>query len=375
MTEIKIENLSQFISEVEKLGESYYRGEAKDFKETKNQASGYRWLDESNADFSELIVLREKYYQEIGYSLSLRETENFISYAQHHGLPTELLDVSENPLVSLFFACIDEEEEDGFVYSLDKSNTIVLDKDLINNNVSVQFFDFENKFMKSRFYFNESDSSFVVGLCNENIVLKFIEMYYPNNDDYNSFMACLKEYSGWMNEEDLIDDPDFEPIKSNIESGLKISKAMVKYFKNDNMNIDDLFNETSEWGSCLPLMGQTNLSGRELFKFTILEFAFYAIDQQKNLFLPIKLMIHEPSVKFDRMVNQQGKFIYQNHINDDEGNILIQKYDADCTFKIPANKKKDLLLQLDRIGINRKFIYPDHDNVAQYIKDKRNSKV
>lgn len=33
MTEIKIESLSQFISEVEKLGESYYRGEAKDFFE------------------------------------------------------------------------------------------------------------------------------------------------------------------------------------------------------------------------------------------------------------------------------------------------------------------------------------------------------
>ena len=374
MTEIKIESLSQFISEVEKLGESYYRGEAKDFGETKNQASGYRWLYESNANFSELIALREKYYQEIGYSLSLRETENFISYAQHHGLPTELLDISENPLVSLFFACIDESKKDGFVYSLEKSKTIDLDKELIDNNVSVQFFDFDKKVMKPILRNDDIDASFIVKLCNEKQLLKYIEKYYPKPLDYNSYMTCLKKYNGWMNEELIDVSAASDIVKSNIESGLKISEAMVKYFKDKKMSIDDLFQETSEWGSCLPYMKNGDLSKRQFFKFTIFEFAFYILeDKGINDFLPMNFIVHEPSVKFDRMVNQQGKFIYQNYLYDKEDNLLIQHYIADCIFMIPSNKKKDLLLQLDRIGINRKFIYPDHDNIAKYIKDKRNS--
>ncbi|EEB36612.1 hypothetical protein ANHYDRO_00554 [Anaerococcus hydrogenalis DSM 7454] len=31
--------------------------------------------------------------------------ESFIAYSQHNGLPTELLDITENPIVSLYFAC------------------------------------------------------------------------------------------------------------------------------------------------------------------------------------------------------------------------------------------------------------------------------
>lgn len=42
----------------------------------------------------------------------------WMAIAQHHGLPTRLLDWSYNPLVAAFFACLSEPDEDAAIYSL-----------------------------------------------------------------------------------------------------------------------------------------------------------------------------------------------------------------------------------------------------------------
>src|SRR5690554_4396695 len=42
----------------------------------------------------------------------------WMAIAQHHGLPTRLLDWSYNPLVAAFFACISEPEKDAAIFCL-----------------------------------------------------------------------------------------------------------------------------------------------------------------------------------------------------------------------------------------------------------------
>lgn len=47
-----------------------------------------------------------------------------LAIAQHHGLATRLLDWSDNPLVAIYFACMEQLEKDGAVYLFFPRNVI-----------------------------------------------------------------------------------------------------------------------------------------------------------------------------------------------------------------------------------------------------------
>ena len=129
MTEKYIETLSEFVKEICELDKTLVRNGA-----TKNEVMLFR--GHSNSDFELIPSLGRNRHCACDITI-FNEERNLIEMAkfklpqvfhdelqpiellallQHHGIPTRLLDITENALVALYFACCSNSDRDGEVF-------------------------------------------------------------------------------------------------------------------------------------------------------------------------------------------------------------------------------------------------------------------
>ena len=114
-----------------------------------------------------------------------------------------------------------------------------------------------------------------------------------------------------------------------------------------------------------------------------IQYLLHQIKYEKPHFLDIinprdlhKCFIVHVKLENKRIINQQGLFLLvgmgKQKIEPADVNANIYKIDSKkLIFVIPENRKSEILTQLNTMNINKKFIYPEIDDVADYLKNEK----
>ncbi len=127
-TEITISSLSEFFEEISNTSGTLFRGLSNKEYDLIPSLGRYHH-DQYSLKSNEKSILRQFKLRSIPF-LELQPTNDWewLILAQHHGLPTRLLDWTANPLVALFFAVNNDSSLDGVVYVSQSFETINYEK-------------------------------------------------------------------------------------------------------------------------------------------------------------------------------------------------------------------------------------------------------
>ncbi len=352
---VRISTLAEYIDTIKKynLHNTYFRGENQKYSNISSSlVRGYIPKGESFGLVDIYTDLLNSYYQEVGYKLDKMQEKNFLAFSQHHGLKTNLIDFTTAPFVALYFACEREkyDVDSGYVYILNEEDTVVA-----------------SEFLR--------EYSIKEHLCHN----VFSQLACNQPDIVSGFTNLLEKYTGLLsgkNPYDLVksmtkqisDYPQFEKCNSY----LKEREALLKKGMDGISEIPNLVR--------LYIPDFNILGGIGIMEFTALFLLFF--DDMRCLpsklppdipFPTVPYFMCKTPLKFDRIRNQSGVFLYQAFIDyqtdwDEVDGLMVQKIIPSMVIQV--DNQEEIMKELDMVGINKKYIYGDFDNTAQYINMK-----
>ena len=354
---IVIKSLQKYLDVIEKYPSDnfWFRGENEQFKNRDAGAFRLYQNDSFKGHIFPFIQMKDEFYREIAYKLNNVDRQDFLAFAQHYGIPTNLLDMSEAPLISLFFACQENKEQvdKGYVFLFERSKYIDITQLIQENsniNVIQEIFMNNNEelFVKLYSYFDEYSKQ------------KTAEFSFFYKRLLAEIVLFLKE-----NKKKLF------PRLPNELWGLFSSK--------NKRNLDDLLKKHFETSSFFARKLFNNVDANvSVLNYMFLIQAFFKLIRKSGVqnhptisFLP--KLLYQPTLTFERGMLQRGSFFFQAYCSYRDkvtDNHLLLKQDIQSDGCLEIHNRKSILQSLDNIGINIKTIFADYDNIALYIRRK-----
>lgn len=367
---IEIKSLSEYIKYItdNNLKNFISRGENRKFENI--VASAFRYSKTLN--FYESI---DNFYNIIGNDITNMQKNNFVAFSQHHGIPTNLVDFSTSPLVSLFFSCYGNKHDnkEGYVYFIDKMKLININEDLIKYNILQMLLDQDPKITSIIIQLYKYVDTHQYEILQ--LLTSFINKLKYNEDTRKKYNDVFKISDG------LKDDVYF------YDNCNRILREIIEV-NSDERNVTDFILQddiiVNYKRITQPLYDLTQYVYFDIvlliivvIKVVLSEFCDFSVMEEgiKEIELPFYFSYYPPNI-LSRVSNQSSLFIYQMYYDDNlpdfyidtNKNRVIQTIVPDYVVKI--ENQNEILKDLDTLGINLKFIYNDYDNIAKYITNK-----
>jgi len=376
----------------------YFRGESR--KYGRIVASAFRQYTNELKDQTRFLPFSEMlkdYRYEVSTEIDPTARKHFLYYAQHHGLPTQLIDISKNPNIALFFACSGsvEKELPSYVYCFNKNEMIDISKlvEKDNDNDLGMRGLFSPEFPKSVFHIYDELTKMETYHPEEFMNL-FVSMCHTFAEDSKIYGEKeLPIWSGLFDADSLLKETE-RYLKSNNKNVLEkslariidnLSRGRLNFLVVDyryKMRIQLKKKSVTSPEFLKPKSNEMEYGCTDLKLLLIVLCHFYIevkvtetklktpeVAEEHYFLMNFPILACQSNVKFDRIGKQEGLFIYQASwsIIGEQG-VYNQQYNPSLEFEI--YNQKEILLELAKIGINDKTVFGDHDSIAKYLKYK-----
>ena len=363
-----------------------YRGQKKNYGSTKYLASLFRQQKDE-------YLLTSTYMHMCDLS-NLDSNFSRLSYMQHFGLPTRLLDLTKEKFVALYFACQPDEngcfDKDDGIVDIYFSNKKQNDYDYFSPNV-YSYYSYNDdivKLVSTLALMTENDKTYIYNKIHEfeKFVTDSFSSIAIDENDINSSISNYY-YLFCQFKRKCIEDHSTHPFEyymsDAIKAGIFISADIIRKSYNDStIDSNAYIRETDKKG--VDVFTNVNNVYDKLYGSQEIQSLLTAITINKESSLKDPLIdfvallrpfFVKPNIDNSRIEAQKGYFLFEPYKESENVTITdinedIKKRFAfeDYSITIPANRKKTIFKDLDSsCHINRATLFPDSENIAKYI--------